>query len=90
MLSVHFDSVVLASFEFGYIMLGRCQPHWERVINLVLYASLRKHAPAIYRDFFSPVKIENFIRFFLYIYISYFCLKHRSWVNVRTVSPRRL
>ena len=46
--------------------------------------TLQKLAHAIYRDFFSPVKIENFIG--KKLIFSYFCSKHRLWVHVRTAS----
>ena len=42
----------------------------SRKLVQVLYTNtLRKHVHAIYRDFFSAVKIENFSRFFFYIFL---------------------
>ena len=41
----------------------------NRKLHYLFISLLRKHAHAIYRDFFSIVKIENFIRMFLIFFL---------------------
>ena len=52
-------------------------------------STLRKlgHAIYMYRDFFQKQTLKFSLEFFCYF--SYFCSKHRLWVHVRIVSPRR-
>ena len=50
--------------------------------------SLRKLAHAINSEFLSFKNLKFLAEKFLYV--SYFCSKHRSWVHVRTASASRL
>ena len=51
--------------------------------------TLRKHAHAIYRDFFFSYKNRIFDLKFLTFFTGYFYSKHTLWVHVRTTSKIR-
>ena len=76
--------VSMATPTFLNVIIRHCRiwKHRKRTViitkthnTLSTSVTLRKHAHAIYRDFFKAVKIENFIRKFLII-LTFFAQIH--------------